>query len=1219
MNPDNKLESILKLYREKLCQGVTVRLEELCAGDTDLLDQAKKVLQGNPTLTLELDTQFQPLPLGDIPKNLESPAPGVLHFPGYEIKGEIGRGGMGVVYRAVQPSLGREVAIKTLFQGGHLSADLKSRLKMEAAALGMMQHANIVQIFDVNEVGEMPFLVMELVDGVGLEVVLANRLFSPKAAATLLVSLAEGIQTAHLRGVIHRDLKPGNILLAGGKKVAKATQELELEDLQGITGKISDFGLAKKMDSQQRLTHTRAIVGTPCYMATEQANPQFGAIGPATDIYSLGAILYEMLVGKPPFLGGTIMETLRQVVYDDPISPSTFRPGIPRNLETICLKCLEKNPKKRYADAAALASDLRAFISGDHIQARAPTTWERLSRWTFRHPWRASALLGAALVLISLFFFQHYRERKNLKQIVQLQINQGISMMEQGDFSQAALWLASALEKEAELGASKERLEELRYRLGAVLDQIPFYLYLGVHDGPVVKGKFLPDGTGFLTAGSEGGVQFVRDGVKTDFFRHKAIPGDPIPILDIALVDNDRFLASYEDAAVLLWSIKENKPLGQLLFHGTDRGPDAFFMALAPDGKSLVTSANDGIIVVWDLSRGVIEQKVQVAKGVNFLACHPDSRRFAACVGRSAYLFSLNSPEKTLFTHDDQLTGAIFSPSGKWMATTSKNGTAKLWEVESGQLKAVLSHKAAVQGARFSPGEKSLVTFSKDCQAILWEIPSGKFVFSVSHESYIESADISHDGEILATGSDDNTVRLWDMATGSPLGSTLMQSGCINDLKFHPQKSNLLSCSDDHMVAYWKVEKPAGVLAMKAGDGREPLEFLHFSQAGNWLAAVSRKGELYFWENGFANPMEALKIPPRVFSLPEKATSRPTAFAASSKGGWLAFGNEAGQVLAWQLGAPALSLLVPGPGMKTEVTSLAFHPAETGLIAGFTDGSVRHWVLAHPDQTLDFPRKTRYQAMVSFHPQGKFLALFGGEKKCSLFAYSEFGQPTDLQHPQDLPLDGVINGFYFHPSKPWGLSTTHNTRVWNLENGKDMFQAWEEEIKHATNISAALFSPRESVLATGGEDNVAILWNFQNGARLFPPFKHKGTVLSLQFNRQGNWLLTSATDGMNRLWNCDSGEPVVIPRKLPGALAGPGLLHPTLPVLLRSSNTVFLNAWQLNKKEEFEIQDIQEYAKMQSSMQLTEDGANTVNLTPKAAQAIWTRLREKYPDIFNKD
>jgi serine/threonine protein kinase len=342
--------------------------------------------------------------------------------PGYEIVGELGRGGMGIVYEALQPGLQRTVAIKMILNGTEAGPKDLARFRAEAAAIARLQHPNIVQIYEVGEAAGRPYFVLEFVRGGSLAQYLQSKPQPVRVAAQLVEVLARAVHAAHLNGVIHRDLKPANILLQRsevreqksedrGQKSEVGNQDSDpcplTSDFCSLTSdfclKIADFGVAKcvagdcEAPDRRASTTTGELLGTPSYMAPEQATVPRQPVGPAADVYALGAILYELLTGRPPFLGETPLATLFQVLQNEPVSVTSLRPNVPRDLETISLKCLRKEPRKRYGNALELAEDLRRFLCNEAIRARPVMAVERLWRWVRGHP-LAAGLLAAGLL-----------------------------------------------------------------------------------------------------------------------------------------------------------------------------------------------------------------------------------------------------------------------------------------------------------------------------------------------------------------------------------------------------------------------------------------------------------------------------------------------------------------------------------------------------------------------------------------------------------------------------------------------------------------------------------------------------------------------------------------------------------------------------------------------------------------------------------------------------
>jgi serine/threonine-protein kinase len=309
---------------------------------------------------------------------------GRLALPDYEVLEVLGRGGMAVVYKARQKSLRRVVALKVVLAGAHASAEEVARFRIEAEAVAELRHPHVVQIHEVGRHDGCPYCVLEYVEGGTLAEKLGGRALPTEQAAALVEKLARAVHAAHERGIVHRDLKPGNVLLTASGEP-----------------KVTDFGLAKRMDGEPGRTRTGAVLGTPAYMAPEQAGGD-RRVGPAADVYGLGAILYECLTGRPPFLAPTPLDTVLRVLAEEPVPPTHFNRGVPRDLETICLKCLEKDPARRYPSAAALADDLRSHQADEPITARPPGLAGRLDRWARRRP-----ALAATWVALAVFYLNY--------------------------------------------------------------------------------------------------------------------------------------------------------------------------------------------------------------------------------------------------------------------------------------------------------------------------------------------------------------------------------------------------------------------------------------------------------------------------------------------------------------------------------------------------------------------------------------------------------------------------------------------------------------------------------------------------------------------------------------------------------------------------------------------------------------------------------------------
>jgi hypothetical protein len=471
------------------------------------------------------------------------------HIPGYEVLGVLGRGGMGVVYRARQTELNRPVALKLSLAGAYADPREVARFRREAEAAARLQHPHVVQVYDVGEYDGHAYFAMELLEGGSLARKLGGTPQPARPAAELVQTLARALHHAHQRGILHRDLKPANVLLAADG-----------------TAKVSDFGLARRLDGQLSLTPTGLVLGTPSYMPPEQAGGDNRAVGPAADVYALGAVLYELLTGRPPFKAATSFDTLLQVMTDDPVPPRRLAPGVPRDLETVCLKCLQKDPTKRYGSAEALAEDLGRWLKGEPIRARPAGRGERLWRWCRRNPALAAVtgLAAAALAAVaglSLGFvwnlrLEQQRTRAALREAegltASLVIDRGLAFCEQGDVNLGMLWLARGLEMAPADAQDLRRVS--RANLAAWRRQLRSRRAILPHQERVCAVAFSPDGRMALTGS--------------------------------------------EDRTARVWDAAAGTPLGQPLAH---RG-SVFAVAFSPDGRTILTGSADQTAQRWDVT-----------------------------------------------------------------------------------------------------------------------------------------------------------------------------------------------------------------------------------------------------------------------------------------------------------------------------------------------------------------------------------------------------------------------------------------------------------------------------------------------------------------------------------------------------------------------------------------------------------------------------------------
>jgi WD40 repeat protein/tetratricopeptide (TPR) repeat protein len=756
-------------------------------------------------------------------------------IPGYEMLGELGRGGMGVVYKARQVGLNRVVALKMILAGPHAGGPALARFRAEAAAIAQLQHPNIVQVYEIGEHDGRPFFSLEMVEGGSLAQRIAGTPQPPSAAAQLVEVVARAIHLAHEAGIVHRDLKPANILLqpdARPQVQSNSSRSLSRSLRSGSTEygtpKVSDFGLAKHAGSAHAgMTHTGSIMGTPSYMSPEQAMGNAKAIGPPTDVYALGAILYELLTGRPPFRADSPLNTVMAVVKGEPVPPSRLQPKLPRDLETITLKCLEKPPAKRYPSALHLADDLQRFIDGLPITARPAGAGERLVKWAMRRPTLAALVATVILALTALiaggiwaYAAVTHRaadaERAHAdaaaavevgrQRLVRLSVANGSRQLDSGDLLGSLLWFADALRLDQDEPAATA---VHRKRIGAVLEMCPRLHQAWVHEGPVNCVAFSPDGRFVLTGGADG-IARLWDATTG---KPASVPlehGGPVTFAPIS-PDGRQALTGGPDGYTHLWDLATGRRVGT--FGG---GAALSGVLFHPDGRRIVLAARAGGLRFWNCETGQQASSILPNDGmIETLSFSPDGK-ILVVAGEGGTVRFWDTATYAAAAPTLKLPAAVHSicvsPDGRRVATACADGSAQVWDVHSGDalLARPLQHRGSVNKVAFSPDGKWLVTAANDKSAQVWDLSNGVRIGPpMTHGSKVTDVSFSPDGRWVATLSDDNTARVWDAASSQPVSPVLRHIGTPTALTFSPDGRGVLTASQDRLARFWVLRAPA--------------------------------------------------------------------------------------------------------------------------------------------------------------------------------------------------------------------------------------------------------------------------------------------------------------------------------------------------------------------------------------------------------------------------
>ncbi len=987
-----------------------------------------------------------------------APAP-QLHD--YELLAPIGAGGMGVVYKARQRSLNRVVALKTIRAGELASEEEVKRFMAEAHAAARLKHPAIVAVYDAGEMNGRHFFSMEFVEGRTLASLAQERPFEPRRAARCLRSVAEAIHYAHGMGVLHRDLKPANILLDADEGVH-----------------VADFGLARQLDAPEGLTLSGRILGTPNYMPPEQAQGRLDCLGPVSDVYALGAIFYELLTGRPPFQAPTLLETLRLVTESPPVPPCRLNAAIPRDAETICLKCLEKLPARRYGSAHELAEDVRRFLAGEPIRARPASAMEKAVKWARRRPWQAALVGGtllAALVIFSTVTVYNYylnealtdaqtqrnRAQSN-EQIAQQQTQLAERRLERAQRSLYALQLQRAAAFVNSDPAQARTLLEDRERCPEALRDFTWRLLyrqsrrqLQVFSDHVAGVRCLAvDGvSGKFATGDASGAVIVQSLEGTT---RRRITAHAAAVNAVVFLKSGAVLATAgEDHAIRMWDVRSGAKVGQLDGH-TD---NVNALAAAPGGGRLVSGAADGRVLVWDVAQG---RSIQTLNG-----------------------------------HASSVFAVAVAPDGHRLASAGKEGIAFLWDEAGNRLRTFEGHEGAITCLAFSPTGDRLATGGVDRTLRLWDVDTGAPILTLQgHESVAASLAFSSAGALLASASYDRTARLWDVATGSLLATLTGHDDQVWSVAFGPQSETLLTASKDRTVRQWSVPPPAETLAL-AGHVR-PVTRVAFREDSRWLASASYDQTVRLWEL------------PSGAELPTftSATGWVSSFAFVGSQPLLAIGAEDGVLHWWDT---LKNEVHATPAHDLWITAMVASPRGDVVLTASADGATRLWSADARKSLASLASQASEILAACFDKNGDHLATGHADGSVAVWATRNWRRLTVIPaHAAEARCAAFLSdGRRLATGGADGA-----IRVWDWRRSEKQIELQG----HARPVLTLSLSPDDAVLASGGDDGTLRLWDPVIGEQRAILQSGAGSVASIAFSPNGQWLAAAGADGMVRVW-----------------------------------------------------------------------------------------------------
>ena len=1156
------------------------------------------------------------------------------YFGDYELLEEIARGGMGIVYKARQISLNRFVAVKMILAGEFASAADVQRFRIEAENAANLEHLNIVPIYEVGQYKGHHYYSMKLIEGGKLSQQIPQFTKDHRAAARVMATVARAVHYAHQRGVLHRDLKPGNILL----------------DSTGQP-QVTDLGLARRLTGDSHLTLAGAILGTPCDMAPEQARSEKD-LTTAADVYSLGAILYELVTGQPPFRADTVLETLGQVRDREPIRPSSINSRIRRDLETICLKCLQKDPQRRYASANDLADDLERWLKDEPVHARPIGTPERVWRWCRRRPALAISMAAVLCLAITIGIALEHLHRaaarlladetdRLMRQatIADMQTQSGLMADNRSDPAQALLWFASAAHT-AEHDPERARANRLRLRSWG--PQVPTVLAALPHpaDAEPVELRFHPSGM-YLMTWAANGKYFLWDWPTE---RRMNFSGAPDHTAAIVWSPDGQWLALAKDREVLIYSF----PMARALYR-IELGWRVNTIAFSPDGHVLAIAG--AAVRVWDCRAHAFVGKELALRQISWNGggwkelAHPVEARAIGFSPRNDYLATTCDdkiihifrfegatlqPQPLGVTAFQQSVGPggrvmapLFQDEGKTLVTVDgRNGGGRLlswWGIENGDQR----HYEIL-------GDEGVLTASADARHMLvgadgrqgWIRVIGDRAATEAtwQQTGLTAASFSRDGHRIALACDDAQVHIRSSDSETFIGAPMAHQAAISSVVLSDDGALVATAQRGGLVRVWA---PA-LENLREDRPQAPSENARTSR----LTAAARitLDCRYFMPFAYRTDLQvydALSRAPVGSSLhpdlPPNSWVRDAEFSPDGK--QVAVVTETSvEFWDWRVGMRQMQpVVVPSPPVAITYSPKDVHTAAVLCSAGElllidpTNGRLRRQVVNafRPKEKDPYGTFHPLFPTASFDPAGRSLIILGPLR--SLQIRDAFTGDLRLA---PLEMDEPYNALGFSPDGSlMSLALEHSVPAIDLSvsvrrtiDGKPV----GTRLQHPSHVFRACFSPDGSRLVTSCQDGVARVWDWQTG-RIEAEFQHTGLSDS-EFAGNGRWIVT-AGGAAARLWD----------------IAGRTPLTPWIPltgkewsISTASDNSIWLaraTSLSLRAVRLIELKDSESWTAEDECLRCEliagEEvlaGGGIAQLTPAQWLERWRQLRSRHPE-----
>ena len=1091
----------------------------------------------------------------------------------FKVLDTLGHGGFGVVYKATDPQLSRMVAIKVPRSGYFVTDEDERRFLREARSAARLRHPHIVRILEIDHEGGVPFIVSEYVEGRTLADLVTGQRLPHRDAAGLVIQIADALEYAHQEQVIHRDIKPSNILLDGADHAF-----------------LTDFGLVRDGDAEATVTLDGQVLGTPRFMSPEQAAGEHSRIDGRSDVYSLGVVLYQLLSGELPFRGSRRM-LIEQVIHDDPPPLRKVNDTIPRDLETVTMKAMAKEPQSRYASSKEFGSDLRRWLNGETIVARPVGPFGRFVRWCKRNPTIAAlcgiialilagVAIGAVVVAVREAGLRQAaietqaqaeaNEHQSRKRLVQLHLQNGVDRLVSNDLIHSLLPFSAAFHADF---VEQQQMGHHQQRLGMVLDQCPKLVQLWDGRGIVNYAAFSRDGR-LVLAASDAGMLLVWD-ARTGQPVCSDLQHDGSVTFGVFNSNATRVVSVSVDQVAHIWNVETGERVARL-----PHDAQVAHAAFSDNDKIVVTTSLDYHARIWDAESGqLIHELKHPGKNVAQVVFAPGSEHLVTLsqdVDLPApgeiriWNSTTGQPVGKPMQHAGFVWRVLYSQDGATLVSVGEDKTARFWKAADGEpLGDPLMHDSSVRRVFFVDDGQSVLTVAGDGRIRKWNVANGALEDDrLRLDCPLTDAAISNDGSLIMLGDSDGNVRIWWSTAAHQLGPTLVHGNVVSSVDFDEDQRRVLTASRDGTIRLWDLSSVVPQMPVLSQQG--PLTMACYNADSTRVLTTGRDNTAHVW-----NALTAEELLPALEHAGEVLHGR-----FSPTDGLIATACADGAAQLWN--ANTGEAVGPRLDHAEAVQHVAFSPDGLRLATAGMDGTVKIWdtnsfellfVLNHKEEVIS----------VVFSEDGQLIATASVDQTARIWQATDGAPLTDpLQHK------GVVFDASFSSDSRYLVTASgdRTAAIWNVETGQRIEPpmqlratavraVFDREVMHVLvgdfggtatvwgmppstspewsfsdpnpGVRAVVYGPEAKLVAVAklsrNEINLdagsAQVWNVIDGAPVSPPLRHWAGVRTVEFDGQGRFVLTASEDGTARTWpltsiDLASDQMVQVARALSG-------------------------------------------------------------------------------------